>query len=65
MASLCNDFTFRYVAMALYIFFRKNQILLAEAHCSYLFSGFQVHLFLFCSCDNYQPAKRGKRLENG
>ena len=31
-------------------FFSKNQTTLAEAHCSYFFSEFQAHLFLFCSC---------------
>ena len=36
------------------IFFSKNQIMLAQTQCSYFFSGFQAHLFLFCSCDNCQ-----------
>ena len=39
-------------------FFSKNQIILAETHCSYFISGFQANLFLFCSCDNCQLASR-------
>ena len=37
---------------------------MAEAQCSYFFSGFQAYLFLFCSCDNCQLAKRRQRLED-
>ena len=33
-------------------------IILTEAHCSYFFSGFPGHLFLFYNCDNCQLAKR-------
>ena len=45
-------------------FFSKNQIILAEAHCSYFFIGFQAYLFLFCSCDSCELAKWGQRLED-
>ena len=41
----------------MYTFFSKNQIILAEAHCSYFFSGFQAHLSLFCSFHDCQLAK--------
>ena len=34
-------------------FFLKNQIILAEPRCSYCFSKFWDHLFLFCCCRNY------------
>ena len=39
------------------------EIILTESYCSYFFSEFQVHLFLFCSCDNWQLAKRGNGLK--
>ena len=45
-------------------YFSKHHIILTEAHCSYFFSGFQAHLFLFCSCNNCQLATMGKRLED-
>ena len=45
--------------------FIKNQIILAETHCSYFISGFQANLFLVCSCDNCQLANRGQQLEDG
>ena len=42
-------------------------IILTEAHCSYFFSGFPGHLFLFYTCDNCQLAKRdnGWRMGGG
>ena len=47
----------------MYTFFNKNQIILAEIHCFYFFSGFQAHFSLFCSCSNYKLPKKGITVE--
>jgi len=54
-----NSFSVFFLLETIYytfLFKYKNQIILTVDHCSYIFSEFQAHLFLYCSCDNCQLA---------